>query len=490
MPQAVQISSIVVSDVGLKLPLTTLLDSVASRVTPGQQERDFMDGLASKLTEKVGKILSGSGFKADVSVQGSVAKDTWLHREGDLDIFASLPTDLERGEWEDRVLPVLRKGLSEYSLLERYAEHPYLEFETNKVRVNVVPCYNVKQGNWKSATDRTPFHTTYMREHLNDQLKREVRILKKFMKGVGVYGAEIRVGGFSGMLVETITLRYGSFVKILESAMTWRTGSVIEVEPSGREEEQLRRKFDSPLIVVDPVDPNRNLAAAVRTDKLWEFVAIARQFTSVPAFSYFYPGRPRQRSRKQLLRRLSQSQSDYVVVVFPHSHVVLDILWAQLYSLEKSLVGLAERHEFQVLRSGVWGDAEKISGIILVVESAQLPESQIHLGPPVERKQESEMFLERHVKARDTLSGPWISGNRWMVEKRRPFQSLPQLIVAAAKDPKLGLAVPAQLEQCFRKKVRMLQNEKTLFLSKMPEFAETLWRFMDGKPDWLKTRDS
>ncbi len=474
----------------LKPTLQSVIDAVATKVAPTPREREWMDSLSLKLRNQVDDILSNAGLKAEVSIQGSVAKDTWLHKEGDLDIFASLSIDIERDEWERGLLPALRKGLSQYPLLERYAEHPYLEFEADGVKVNVVPCYLVEPGKWKSATDRTPYHTRYMRAHLTNELKGEVRMLKKLMKGVGIYGAEIRVGGFSGMLVETMTLKYGSFTKTLANSAEWKKSPVIEVEPSGREERQLREKFDSPLIVVDPIDPNRNLAAAVRNHKLWEFVAIARQFLDEPKLDYFYPKLPRTKTRMQILKHVNHEGCDLVVVFFPHHHVILDVLWGQLFSLERSLVSLAERHQFRVLRTSVWAEAEKMSAILLAVESARLSPSELHRGPPVEKKEASEKFLDRHLRSSSTLSGPWVLQDRWMVEKIRPFTELSKLIVAAARNSMLGLAVPAQLEQGFRKRVRVLQNKESLSLLKLPGFAQTLSKYMDGKPAWLRIRTS
>jgi tRNA nucleotidyltransferase (CCA-adding enzyme) len=474
----------------LKIPLDGVLRKVAAKVTPTQHERDLMNHLSVKLQDAVGGILTQAGFNAKVSVQGSVAKDTWLHNEGDLDIFASFPENFDRGEWEGRVLPSLRKGLSRYHVLERYAEHPYLELEVDSVKVNIVPCYQVEQGKWKSATDRTPFHTTYMQQHLTDQLRLETRILKKFMKGVGVYGAEIRIGGFSGMLVETLTLKYGSFQKTLSHSSDWRNGAVIEIKESRRGERELIQKFDSPLVVVDPIDPNRNLAAAVRTERLWEFVEIARQFQEHPGISYFYPRKPQRRTRQQLLNRLKKRECDFVVALFPHSELILDILWGQLYSLEKSLVTLIERHQFRTLRSTVWGDADRISGILIAVETARLPQSQIHLGPPVDKRKESKSFLNKHIQSRDTISGPWIRSDRWMVEKRRQFPNISKLIVASARNRQLGLSVPAQLENGFRKRVKVLLNEEALSICQLSGFAQTLWKFMDGKPAWLETHQT
>jgi tRNA nucleotidyltransferase (CCA-adding enzyme) len=63
---------------------------------------------------------------------------------------------------------------------------------------------------WLSATDRTPF-IHYVKKRLGKTLQDDVRLLKKFMQGIKVYGAEIKTGGFSGYLCELLILHYGSF---------------------------------------------------------------------------------------------------------------------------------------------------------------------------------------------------------------------------------------------------------------------------------------
>ena len=98
------------------------------------------------------------------------------------------------------------------------------------VYVNIVPCYKVKRGEWVSATDRTPFHTDYVKPLLDEQMAEEVRLLKRFMKGVGVYGAEIKIGGFSGYLCELLVLNYGSFTEVLRSAANWKERTIIDYE--------------------------------------------------------------------------------------------------------------------------------------------------------------------------------------------------------------------------------------------------------------------
>jgi len=45
-----------------------------------------------------------------------------------------------------------------------------------------------------------------------------VRLLKKFLIGTGIYGAEIAKEGFGGYVAEVFVLHYGSFLGVLEAA--------------------------------------------------------------------------------------------------------------------------------------------------------------------------------------------------------------------------------------------------------------------------------
>jgi len=145
--------------------IQTVLGQVAKKVVPSMAERERMSQLSERLKDQVQNILNKTGIGGNVSIQGSFARDTWLSGEADLDIFAAFPPTMDRREWTEKVLPEIRKGIRAKTI-DRYAEHPYLEFHIDNIRVNVVPCYSVEKGDWKSATDRTPYHTEYMKAHL------------------------------------------------------------------------------------------------------------------------------------------------------------------------------------------------------------------------------------------------------------------------------------------------------------------------------------
>src|SRR6266540_1347582 len=103
-----------------------------------------MGDLAHRLRQDIERILAGSGISGSVTIQGSFARDTWVSHETDLDIFARFPASMERKEWVDKVLPAIRNGLAGFNIIERYAEHPFLEFRVDGIRVNIVPCYDVE----------------------------------------------------------------------------------------------------------------------------------------------------------------------------------------------------------------------------------------------------------------------------------------------------------------------------------------------------------
>ncbi len=201
----------------MKDKMADVLAVVLKRVTPDAGKRREIDALAKKLEKRVAAAAKRLGVEAAVRVEGSVAKDTWLSGEPDVDVFMRVPSSIPRAQLGKVCLKVAKLATKGSRQVERFAEHPYLEAFVDDTRVNVVPCYAAKPGEWLSAMDRTPFHTDYVNKRLDGEMRGEVRLLKKFMKGTGVYGAEIKIGGFSGYLCELLVLHYKSFLKVIEA---------------------------------------------------------------------------------------------------------------------------------------------------------------------------------------------------------------------------------------------------------------------------------
>jgi len=463
--------------------------AVLERITPKKEKRSEIEALAKRLEKKVADAAKAFGVEATVRVEGSVAKDTWLSEETEIDIFMRVPKTIPRKSLGEVCLRVARKATKGSEQIERFAEHPYLEAIVDGVRVNVVPCYDTKRGEWLSATDRTPYHTNYMKEHLTVQMRGEIRLLKKFMKGVDVYGAEIKIGGFSGYLCELLVLHYGSFAKTLKAFAQHRQRIVVDIEGYYKEREnELQLLFNEPLVIVDPVDKGRNVASAVQSQKLYTFAAAARAFLKNPQMKFFYPPKTTPLSVEKLRQELRKRGSKIVFVVFGKVEAVPDILWGQLYKTQRSLHKLVELNDFAILRDTAWSDEKRLNMFIFELEDCCIPQVKKHFGPPLEKERECENFLRKHVDNSDVVSGPYIADGRWVVELRRKYTDACDMLSERLKDGGRNAGVAEKISQVLKKGFKVFVNEEMAEVySKNDLFAEFLTDFLSGKPNWLET---
>jgi tRNA nucleotidyltransferase (CCA-adding enzyme) len=468
-----------------------ILEDVLRRITPEKKERDKIRVLSEKLERKVASASGELGVKVKVRVEGSVAKDTWIGEEPDIDIFMRVAKTIPRKSLGDVCLRIARKATAGSKQIERFAEHPYLEAVVDGTRVNIVPCYEVKQGEWLSATDRTPFHTDYMKKHLNVQMQAEVRLLKKFMKGIGVYGAEIKIGGFSGYLCELLILHYKSFMDTLKAFAQYRQRMVIDIEGFFKSrQKEIDLLFDEPLVVVDPVDKARNVASAVRVQRLYTLVAAAQVFLKKPRFNFFYPPKTAPLTVGKMRHELKKRGSAIVFVTFGKVDAVPDILWGQLYKSQRSLRKLVELSDFKFLRDLPWSDEKGLNIFVFELEHYCVSPVKMHLGPPLEKEKECERFNAKHQGKRGTVSGPYVEDGRWVVLVQRKFTDACMLLREKLKDGGRNAGVAEQISQMLKKGFKVLVNEEIIDVyKKSKEFAVFLTEFLLGKPKWLEAAE-
>jgi len=292
------------------------------------------------------------------------------------------------------------------------------------------------------------------------------------------------------MLIDTLVLYYRSFMETVRHASSWNKGTLLEIGKSEGIVSTNDRDANVDLVVIDPVDPNRNLAAAVRPDKLWSFVAAGREFLRKPGLWYFYPPEFKPKTRQLFAKRIDGTDHDVFAIAFKHQVLVPDVLWGQLMKLERILLDIMAREDFNPYRSALWSDEKEQSAILIEADRTTLPPVRLQKGPPVSKGEDSLSFVEKHLRARDTARGPWIEGDRWMVEKERGISSIRELVKAAARGETYGLTLPKQLGGSFRKSVKVLQDREILSMLGRKGFDRSLWEFLEAKPSWLKAGSS
>lgn len=348
-----------------------------------------------KVAEKTLRLVKSYNSPKIVEIVfgGSFAKGTWLKGHADIDIFVKIAACTSLEEFEDLGKRIGLTSLRQYRPNIRYSSHPYVEAYVRGVRVNVVPCYDVEKGRWKSAADRSPFHTQYIIDNLDQEKKDQVRLLKKFLRACGIYGAEIATSGFSGYVTEVLILKFGSFRAVLEeiSNMNAQLGSekkhVISVE---KVDQDIIKTFDGRLIIIDPVDPKRNLGAAVSAESIGKFVLAARAFLARPSLDYFMESKRISNYAHHFDNRLYQN---LLVIEFIYSKRSPDVIWGQLKKSLRALSKQLEIADFKVIRSTCSTDEKKLAVFVFLLESCKLWPYRDRIGPEILMRNATDNFI-------------------------------------------------------------------------------------------------
>ena len=392
----------------------TLERSVLDRIVPSEEEILSISERANRLKSMVQEYIQDHGIDIDIMFAGSFSKGTFLSNP-DLDLFLMFPESVPKKELE-RI--GLQAGEDILHGERMFSEHPYTRGVFEGLDVDMVPCYHLTTTDkLQSAVDRTPFHTAYICRKLSSEQKDQVRLLKKFMKGIGTYGAEQDSRGFSGYLCEVLVVKYGSFRGVLEGAQSWRDGTVIEVEGRGPE-------MKAPLVVYDPVDPRRNMASSVHIDTMSLFIAAAAAYLRQPDERFFFTPERSPLTVEELGEITSLHGSRLVSVVFERPDVIEDSLYSQLWKTQIAIGKKLDEFSFGVLRAVHSMDDSKMT-VVFELERDTLPRTRKHYGPPVWVRS-SENFLSRWEG--NPNGEPFIEDGRWTVVADRPYTRADEMI--------------------------------------------------------------
>jgi tRNA nucleotidyltransferase (CCA-adding enzyme) len=458
-----------------------LLKKVLERVKPTEADKKRVRRVAEEIMRGVGAACTKLKIDARPMLVGSVARGTWLREERDIDIFIMFPEELSREDLERQGLAVAREVAGRRGR-ERFAEHPYVTMEFKGFDVDLVPCYDIPDPKKiKSAVDRTPHHQRYMMEHLTPKLADEVLLVKKFMEGVGVYGAELKIQGFSGYLCELLTLHHGSFQKLIEAASGWKPGVIIDHERSYTDESEPAILFEGqPLVVIDPVDPNRNVAAAVSMQNFATFIRACQEFLSGPRLEFFLPKKVKLLNAREVKRILKRRGTKMFCVVFETPDLVPDILYPQLRKTEQALVARLRQAGFDVQRSDVYGDSK--SAILLELGASKLARVQTRVGPPVTIGVGD--FIQGHLRSKEKMAGPFMNDEgRVVFELERKETDAGDVLKRALEE---RVAFGKHVAEAIKKKHRIVEDAGITKLLRDQRFREFISEYLTRCLPWYR----
>jgi len=376
-----------------------------------------------------------------VEFGGSYAKGTWLPSKADIDIFIKFQKSTPDKKFVQISKKIGFESLRKFHPYVRYSEHPYVEAKIKGSKVNVVPCYDVIRGNWQSAADRSPFHTKFMLESLTGTMKDEVRLLKNFLISNKIYGSEIAKQGISGYVTEVLILNFGTFQDVIKTVAQLKLNQVIG-KPT--------KKFDTLIVIADPIDSNRNLGAAISVENIGKFVLSCRAFLKKPSVSFF-----KQRVKSQIAKK---NLENTIVVKFNYKSRSPDIIWGQIKRAATSLATQMEVEGFNVLRKAATTDEKKEAWLLFLMQSLKINDDLVREGPDFIFENDSGIFISKNAKKSKIM---WVNSNRKILAlQKRQHNDAKQFLQDLLKNHLNKSGVPKGLKADIKNDFKVIPAKK------------------------------
>jgi len=372
---------------------------------------------ADETIAEINALLKKNNINAVCMAGGSYAKGTILRNDFDIDLFVRFDLDYK----DKDISSLLKKSLESLKLKQIHGSRDYFQLRKNKLLFEIIPV--LKISDYKQAvnvTDMSPLHVGYARKHFEQKpgLADQVRLAKQFCKAAGIYGAESYINGFSGHVVDMLIIYYGSFEKLLMQAAVWGSRVIIDIENHLKNPlEQLNKaKTQSPLIIVDPVQPSRNAAAAVSREKFEILKKKAREFLHSPSQEFFAI----KKIDVKAVKARAKAGNDWLMMLkVKPLEGNEDVIGTKVLKCFEHIAQNLKKNDFNILESG-WEFEPDKSLLYFIIKKEKLSDKILMYGPPAREKKDAERFRQKHKKIID-------KGNRLYAEEKRKYKNPGQL---------------------------------------------------------------
>jgi len=406
-----------------------LLSEIINGIKPDRKYEENILSRTDNIIKKLNKTVRG----AEAILGGSGAKGTWL-KTFDADIFIKFNYNKYKDK-SDKLSDILGKNLKKiYPKAKRlHGSRDYFQIKQDKFTFEVIPILSIRKAEEaKNITDVSPLHSQFVLKSMKikdtqkskgflvslgnqrfqrdfqdtknvkrflvyNKLADEIRLTKQFCKACNVYGAESYIRGFSGYICEILTIYYGSFLKLIKNAAKWKDEVVIDIKKyyKGKDifKEVNKSKLVSPLIVIDPVQKDRNAAAALNIEKFELFNKKAREFLKNPTKEFF---------------EIKEFNIDNIKEKFKNKNLVFleseplkrkqDVAGAKLMKIFEFLSKELIKKDFKIIENGWNWDGKKKAYFYFVSENKLLSTTKELIGPPEKLKFHVNKFKKKYKR--------------------------------------------------------------------------------------------
>ncbi|MFH1316001.1 MAG: CCA tRNA nucleotidyltransferase [Candidatus Woesearchaeota archaeon] len=394
-----------------------ILNRVLDEIKPTREDEKKILDIINNVVSKLNKNLR----KARAELGGSGAKGTWLREAYDADIFVRFDYK-EYSEKSDELSEILQKIMKKckFQFSRLHGSRDYFQIKKRGFTIEIIPILNIRKSSMaKNITDVSPLHTAFVKKYKD--LRDEIRLAKQFCKSNNVYGAESYIQGFSGYVIEILVIYYGGFLKLLKSSKRWGDKQVIDLKNYHNNVfmEINKSKLESPLIVIDPVDPRRNAAAALGKEKYGIFLDKSEMFLKKPNMQYF------EIEKIDAIKLKNRYKGKNLILVEAEGlEGKEDVVGSKLRkAYEHILDGLKD---FQVKETN-WSWDFKKAIFWFNVGKKEIDKIEIKEGPPVKIKDHTKNFIKRYRNS-------FIDKGRVYAKVKRKYYKINDVVKELIKD--------------------------------------------------------
>ncbi|MFW9830326.1 MAG: hypothetical protein ACFFD8_00910 [Candidatus Thorarchaeota archaeon] len=426
--------------------LKEIRDSVLRQIRPIPSEVEKGFRIFNHIKQSIQEVAEKKEVElAFINLEGSSGrKQTQLRNHRELDIFIGISPDILSSliKTKQPKKPFLRKFFKKlvidigldganqagcHTSSIAYAEHPYVTVSFDDYKADIVFCFDLTPEFLSThgpitAVDRTPHHTRFVDQHLTERQRDDVRLLKAFLLSTFVYGDASPVGrsGFTGFSTEMIIYHHAD----IEGALKFLAQPQPEpLDIHNRSVSVLRKRFARELLIItDPTDSNRNIAASI-SERAYRFSQHkAASLLQNPTESYF----AMQPIPILSIDELHLLGPNYFVIEFRddtgwHYTKTRDKLYRYFVKLQKFL----NREPTGEPRFGstIFEEIfqEPYFAIALHVNRLDIGKSYKRVGPSPQFVEGTEEFLKKHPDA-------FLKDGRYQAEITRIFTNAEQAI--------------------------------------------------------------
>jgi tRNA nucleotidyltransferase (CCA-adding enzyme) len=376
--------------------ISTILKEVIKQVEVPEETKKQIEETTLRFRKQIEPELRK--ISAKLFIGGSLAKNTLIKKEKNYDVDVFVLFNYKRYKTKSNQISqilenILKKKKINYQELK--GSRNYFQIPFNNIIIEVVPILEIKDVKEAlNITDISPLHVTYItkkeKKTKNNKLSDEIKLAKSFCYAHDCYGAESYVHGFSGYALEVLVTYYKSFLNFIKQSSKWKFDDkkdskiVIDPERYYKSEKKILEEINeskktSPLILIDPVQKERNVTAALSQETLEKFIAACKDFIAKSSEKHFVKKRIDVNSFYH--QALKQKAKFYILTVKSTKDKV-DIAGAKLKKFYEFFIYFLKKAGFYIIKCNFDFDERTLDARFYFI--LKDPEKEyIIQGPPV-----------------------------------------------------------------------------------------------------------